>query len=230
MATQAVATIRQRLQGKFGSSITSLGVHNCRKKRKRDGTTFDGWSQHAWSNAWDFRVSSALVSAVEAELDQLETEGVSAGYISYGDGQFHVDGAPRRDPNKKPPCAGGKPQSNDDGGGGQPDVMNPPRQETTAGAPPGGPEPTGDPDEAETVEGNLTPDVPGVDVPGAGALEAAGDLATALTDPNTWKRVAWAIGGIILVVLSVYMLTGDLLLSGSAGRATQAAAGALKGN
>jgi hypothetical protein len=225
MPTQSVATIRSRLQRQFGSSITSLGIQNCRKKRKRDGTTFDGWSQHAWGNAWDFRVPSTLTSAVEAELDQLEAEGVSAGYISYGDGQFHVDGSPRKDPNSTPPCAGG-----DSGGSDAPPVMNPPRQDSTAGAPAPGPGPTGDPDEAETVEGGVRQGSPADRVSDVtSAWAQAGTLLGALADPDTWKRVGWAVGGLLLVVLGVYLLSGDLLLGGPVGEAAKGAAGAIRG-
>ena len=227
MPTQSVATIRSRLQRQFGSSITSLGIQNCRRKRKRDGTQFDGWSQHAWGNAWDFRVPSTLVAPVESELDQLEAEGISAGYISYGDGQFHVDGNPRKDPNSTPPCAGG---GSGGGSDGAPPVMNPPRGDTTAGAPPGGSAPTGDPDEAETVEGGIREGSAADRVSDVtSAWAKAGTLLGALADPDTWMRVGWAVGGLLLVVLGVYLLSGDLLLSGTAGKAVQGAAGALKG-
>lgn len=205
MATAAVESFRADVRAALGPVITDLGVENCRQKRTRSGETLDGWSQHAWGNAWDFRVPPSYIDNVKSILDG---HPAVAGYIDYGDGQFHVDGAPRR--TGTPPCAGGT---------SSPDVLDPPTEGGTAEVPVG-PTPPGMEDrEAGIREGSAADKA-------LGPLAAAKDVLAALGDPSTWGRVLLVIAGLAALAIGAVILVRDLI---PAGRLAGAAAGAVEG-
>lgn len=226
MPTAPITQTRRRILSEFGGVVQDLGVHSCRKKRKRDGTTFDGYSEHAWGNAWDGRVPSSLKDAVFQRFDQLKAQGVLAVVIDYGDGQFHVAGSPLMNPNEDriPPCAGGSDPGGQPGTG-TPDVLNPPTEGGTAKVPVG-PTPPGMEDRPAGIREGSAADKARDTVSGLTELiPVVGRFVAKLSEGETWMRAGWAIGGLVLVVLGLILLSRDLI----AGTITGAARSALSG-
>lgn len=118
MATEAIREVQTAVRRRYNVE-RDLGVQSCRRKRRRDGTEFDGYSEHAWGNGWDLRVVNGQV-ATEVERFLASSGLPVAEVINYGDGQLHISGSPLRNPtgDKTPPCAGGEatPVAGDDGG------------------------------------------------------------------------------------------------------------------
>lgn len=208
MATASVERFRADVRARWGPVITDLGTENCRRERNRDGSPVAGneWSQHAWGNAWDFRVPAGIKDDVHAYLDSHP----SVGYVlDYGDGQFHIDGTPKR--TGTPPCAGGSSDT--------PDVLDPPTEGGTAEVPVG-PTPPGMEDrEAGIREGSAADKA-------LGPLAAAKDVLAALGDPSTWGRVLLVVAGLAALAFGAAILIRDLI---PAGRLAGAAAGAVEG-
>lgn len=223
-ATASVDALRRAIIREVGSgAIRDLGVFDCRKKRRRDGTIIGGWSEHAWANAWDFRVDAGLRPTVNATLRRLKAAGTVAGWIDYGDGQYHVAGSPRRSTSGSvPPCAGGKASRGD-----PPPVLQLPSREATAGVPgpgerPGRTQPggirSGSP--ASRVRDRIVEPVSGL----VDAAETASEALGALTAPDLWARVAWGVLGLLALVVGAAMLVVDLAPAGRIARAASAVA------
>lgn len=204
--TAAIRQIKRDVRARF-VVVEDSGTFDCRKKRNLAGETIGGWSQHAWGNAWDVTLEPA-----DAAKRYLEDHPKVVRVIDYrprGGSHFHIDGAPEQ--SGTPPCAqaGGESDS--------PPVMNPPRDDDTARVPVG-PTPPGMEDreggirEGSAADRALSP------------LQSASDVLDALGDPDTWKRVLWALGGLVALVAAIVILAGDLLPSGRAARAVAGAA------
>lgn len=220
MPTEAISRTRSVIEREIGSvAITDLGVHSCRRKRKRSGESFNGWSQHAWGNAWDMRVLSELRPQVNTTLQRLKRRGVVAGWIDYGDGQYHIDGNPRRDPDSTPPCAGG---SDSDSDSETPPVLSIPRDDDTAQVPTDDEPPEG----FKHIGGGVREGSPADKaIESAKALGNIGEFVSTLGDADTWKRVLWAVGGLLALVVAAVMLGLDLLPAGRVAGAVKGAVG-----
>lgn len=91
-------------------AISNLGVYNCRRKNSNPN---NGWSEHSWGNAKDYRIKPDDGPAGDrlAAWARRHPELVSETFwkVRFHHGHVHLTAAPRRNPDNKqtPPCAGG---------------------------------------------------------------------------------------------------------------------------
>lgn len=116
MATATLKAVTDELRKRMGP-IPSAGVENCRPKRINGKLRPDrGYSEHAWGNAEDLRISGyAAQKPYVDELNRMKRQGYPVGLILWAGvrsdhtGHIHVEGSPALSKGgAKPPCAGGK--------------------------------------------------------------------------------------------------------------------------